>query len=279
MLENIPPDFYKNRLQELLVEQVNTDFEDLKKQEKSFYQSDVDSAKADQGIFGQPGLQLPITYTVNWSFDDSGGKRHTYRDNKNSRKVLDRAKERAEQVFSKFPNSKIWLSKWVDGELVNDELVIHEPNNWQQLSEVTEDVVVNKNLKIDQDIEFNNNEEELLNIFLEFVKEYLQLSLIPIVHILAERKGKMTYGAYSPDSNMLNVYGKNRGLADVMRTAAHELTHHKQNTQNKIPKDLNHRDETLENEANAVAGNIVYLFGLEHPEIYETGDSIESQNS
>lgn len=275
MLDNIKPEYYRDKLQELLLEEVNTDFEQLKNQEKTSFTSDVETAKQQDGIFNKPGMLLPVTYTVNWSFDDNSGKRHFYRDNKNSRKLLDRARERAEQVFSKFPNSKIWLTKWVDGKLTNDNLVIHEPTNWKELAETVEDVVVNKNLKIESGINFNNNEEELLNVFLEFVKEYLQLSALPLVNILAERKGKMTYGSYSPDNNNLNVYAKNRGLADVMRTAAHELTHHKQNTLNKIPKDLNHRDEALENEANSVAGNIVYLFGLEHPEIYETGDSSE----
>lgn len=264
--------YYRESLKSLLIESVNTDFEDLKQQEKSFYTSDVEDVKNDIGSGNQRGLQLPITYTANWSFIDKDGKQKTYSDHKNSRKTLEQTKNRAEQIFSKFPNSKIWLTKWIGSEKVTDDLVIHEPTNWKD-QPLSEDIIVDDQLQIDTGIRFKRNEETLLKDFLKFTKEYLQLDNLPVVHILDTRTDGMTYGAFSIDNNELKVYGKNRGLADVMRTSAHELTHYKQKLENKIPKGLNYRDKTLESEANTIAGDIVYMYGLEHPEIYELGDS------
>lgn len=264
--------YYRDNLKSLLIESANTDFEDLKQQEKSFYTSDVEDAKYAMGRGDQRGLQLPITYTANWSFIDKDGKQKTYSDHKNSRKTLEHTKNRAEQIFSKFPNSKIWLTKWVGPEKSTDDLVIHEPNDWKDVS-LAEEVIVDDQLHIDSGIRFRRNEESKVKDFLKFTKEYLQLDKLPTVHILDTRTEGMTYGAFSPDNEMLKVYGKNRGLADVMRTTAHELTHYNQKVENRIPKGLNHRDKTLESEANTVSGDIVYMYGLEHPEIYELGDS------
>lgn len=264
--------YYRESLKNLLLESVNTNFEDLKQQEKSFYTSDVEDAKYAIGNGDQRGLQLPITYTANWSFIDKDGKQKTFSDHKNSRKTLEQTKNRAEQIFSKFPNSKIWLTKWIGPEMVTDDLIIHEPNDWKDLP-LSEEIIVDDGLQIDRDIRFQKNEETILKQFLKFTKEYLQLDDLPVIHILDTRTEGMTYGAFSPDNNELKVYGKNRGLADVMRTCAHELTHYKQKVENRIPKGLNHRDKTLESEANTIAGDIVYMYGLEHPEIYELGDS------
>ena len=72
-----------------------------------------------------------------------------------------------------------------------------------------------------------------------------------------------TYAYYVPSSGLVCVYIKDRGCADVLRSLSHELVHHFQNqngrlnTQESIP-DIG---GPIEDEANAVAGQLVKEFG------------------
>jgi Zn-dependent peptidase ImmA (M78 family) len=61
---------------------------------------------------------------------------------------------------------------------------------------------------------------------------------------------------------------KNRAIADIMRTLAHELAHHKQHELGMIgPKDTDNQE--LEDQANVYAGRLVRWFGRENKEIYK----------
>ena len=63
---------------------------------------------------------------------------------------------------------------------------------------------------------------------------------------------------------------KNRAVADILRTIAHELTHMKQLLVDKIifPGDDDGLQE-FEDQANASSGKLVRFYGREHPEIYD----------
>jgi hypothetical protein len=261
----------KNQLIELLVEELTT-FEKLKNQEHFFYNSDVEDIKHSVGKSGEKGLQYPITYTVNWSVKTKDGE-EVFKDHQNSRKTLEQTRDRAEQVFQKYPNSKIWLTKWVDDQIMKDDIVIHEP----VVDKIQEDKLIDESVIIDSGLQYSIKETEIIKKFLDYVKENLGLETIPKLHILDKRKDGMTYGMFDPNTEEIKVYGKRRGLADVLRTSAHEYVHYKQKTDGKIPKNLNHRDHALESEANSKAGDLIYMFGLEHPEIYEMGDGSEDE--
>lgn len=76
-------------------------------------------------------------------------------------------------------------------------------------------------------------------------------------------------GSFEPSTLTIMVHCKNRAVADVYRTVAHELTHMKQLIVDKVefPED----DEGMqkyENEANEKSGELVRFFGRTHPEIY-----------
>jgi Zn-dependent peptidase ImmA (M78 family) len=126
-----------------------------------------------------------------------------------------------------------------------------------------------KNIEIEQGLEKSDEINEIIHKFMDFLKEQLQLETLPKISLLLNRKENMTYGVYNPNNNVIYVYAKNRGLADILRTAAHELVHHWQKLNNKIPKDLNGRNLELEGEANTKAGDFIYMFGLKEPNIYE----------
>ena len=75
-------------------------------------------------------------------------------------------------------------------------------------------------------------------------------------------------GWYREETNTLWVYTGNRNLIDILRTVAHELTHRKQGEQGRI-KGPNPPGSPLEQEADAMAGYLMKLYGAEYPEIVE----------
>jgi hypothetical protein len=63
---------------------------------------------------------------------------------------------------------------------------------------------------------------------------------------------------------------RNRNMADVLRTLAHELVHHKQNELGKLDPNSGKTGSDIENEANIKAGIIMRDFGRGREEIYES---------
>jgi hypothetical protein len=78
-----------------------------------------------------------------------------------------------------------------------------------------------------------------------------------------EETGQASFGNYRPGSNQIQVALGGRHIADVLRTLAHEIVHHKQ-MENNSEMDL----IGLELEANAVAGMILRDWNKAHPELY-----------
>ena len=71
------------------------------------------------------------------------------------------------------------------------------------------------------------------------------------------------------ENKVIKVCAKNRALADVMRSIAHELVHHKQFEQGRLkvqPPDIGGE---IEDEANAKAGQYIKMFAKEDPTIYD----------
>jgi Zn-dependent peptidase ImmA (M78 family) len=78
-----------------------------------------------------------------------------------------------------------------------------------------------------------------------------------------------SFGKYTPETNELLVVIANRNLADVLRTLAHELVHHKQRQDNKLDIDSNKDGSDIENEANSLAAVFMREFGKNNPIIFE----------
>jgi hypothetical protein len=111
-------------------------------------------------------------------------------------------------------------------------------------------------------------EEKILDEFVKFVAEKLRMDELPKVEIQNDKdfaKDHKTFGIYMPDQNATVVETYGRNIVDVMRTIAHELTHHRQNEVNS-----NKSRADLELEAHAAAGMLVKLFCANHPELYGT---------
>lgn len=122
-------------------------------------------------------------------------------------------------------------------------------------------------------MEFLSKEKKkILREFVLFVAKELQIKHIPEVRIQNHRNGLKTTANYdyTKDEKIIKICSKNRALVDVLRSIAHELTHHKQYEQGRLkvkPPDIGGE---IEDEANAKAGQFIKMFAKVNERIYES---------
>jgi Zn-dependent peptidase ImmA (M78 family) len=111
--------------------------------------------------------------------------------------------------------------------------------------------------------------ENITDEFVKFVAKELQLKSLPasIKFVGSDySKENLTFGTYRPDTDEIVIVKGNRHIADVLRTLAHEMVHHKQRVSG---EELNGEDgSNTENEANAIAGELMRKFRYVRPELY-----------
>jgi Zn-dependent peptidase ImmA (M78 family) len=104
--------------------------------------------------------------------------------------------------------------------------------------------------------------------FLKFVSDELSLNQPFKVNMVTQRDDDLkTYAYYNPSTGLIKVYCKNRGLADVLRSVAHELIHHLQNERGQLNEPVPDVGGQIEDEANSVAGQLVKKFGYANPKL------------
>ncbi len=113
---------------------------------------------------------------------------------------------------------------------------------------------------------------KLAKEFIKFVVKELGMKSLPndIKFVGDEYSTQhLTFGTYSPTTNEIIIVKGNRHPADVLRTLAHELVHHKQREDG---DELNGEEgSNTENEANAKAGELMRKFRTLQPEIFNVG--------
>jgi hypothetical protein len=113
--------------------------------------------------------------------------------------------------------------------------------------------------------------ESIIDDFIEFGKSELSLSNDFKIELVDDSDSIKTLENYDVESSTIKIKTKNRAVPDIIRSIAHEMTHHKQN----VKGDLRGRDiedkagSPWEDEANAKAGYLVRIFGERNPEIYD----------
>lgn len=115
---------------------------------------------------------------------------------------------------------------------------------------------------------------DIIADFIKFAQGELQIESLPDLDInddISRAKEMRTYGCYNPGEKTLWVYGKTkRNLGDLLRTLAHELTHHKQNLENRLYAEAGETGSDIENEANTQAAIIMRKYGQTNNGIYES---------
>ena len=125
-------------------------------------------------------------------------------------------------------------------------------------------------------LQINENKIQKKSQIAEFVKfavNELGIQKIPTVKFsydTNESRERSTFGYFDPNENHIWIYIKNRNTADILRTLAHELVHHKQGEDNRLEQGSGETGSEIENEANAQAGVLLRKFGKENKGIYES---------
>ena len=116
----------------------------------------------------------------------------------------------------------------------------------------------------------DKNKEQLKEFALFVIKE-LGIKQAPTIAIQNGRKSLVTTANYdyTKENKIIKVNAHKRALVDVMRSLAHELTHHKQFEQGRLkvqPPDIGGE---IEDEANAKAGQFIKMYAKQDPSIYD----------
>jgi GNAT superfamily N-acetyltransferase len=103
--------------------------------------------------------------------------------------------------------------------------------------------------------------------FVPWVAEQLGITELPKIKLL-DKPIDTTFGQYDPETKSLSIVIADRNPIDVLRTLAHELTHHKQNLAGELTAGAGETGTPQENEANANAGVVMRDFAKANPEYF-----------
>ena len=116
-----------------------------------------------------------------------------------------------------------------------------------------------------------DDKKDILDKFVLFVKNELNLKSVPTIKVQNNREGLKTTANYdyTKENKIIKVTAKNRALVDVCRSIAHELVHHKQFEEGRLEKRPPDIGGEIEDEANAKAGQFIKMYAKKDPNIYE----------
>ena len=118
----------------------------------------------------------------------------------------------------------------------------------------------------------NQNRLSILKDFIGFCRAELNIQTLPKISLLNDKsfvEQNRSFGEYNPQTNTIRVVALNRNLADICRSLAHELCHHRQNELDMIYNEAGETGTDIENDANAMAGILMRDFGKRNVDVYE----------
>jgi hypothetical protein len=167
---------------------------------------------------------------------------------------------------------KVLAALW-DGQIQNNP---KEINDFLQNSVIKEEffkpnLIPKGELSYTSEMEMDDELSNTIEAFINHALTFLRLQDKPTITFVVTRRHGMTHGCFSPDSEEILVYVTKRALADFLRTLAHELVHLHQRKIGKIELDKTYQaiGGELEDEANAIGGQIIKSFGKNNPHIYD----------
>lgn len=112
-----------------------------------------------------------------------------------------------------------------------------------------------------------SDNRQFVEKYIPWIADQLGIQDLPRIELL-DAPVDTTFGRYDPKDKSLSLVIANRHPIDVLRTLAHELTHHKQNLAGELTAGAGETGTPQENEANANAGVIMRDFAKENPEYF-----------
>ena len=146
------------------------------------------------------------------------------------------------------------------------EVFVEIITNWVNyvMSEKREYLNEEVNIKSDD----SNYSKEDYEKFVDFAHKELNIEKDCPIDVEAEKSTEYTTGNYHIQDRKIKVLDNGRKLADILRTIAHELVHHKQNELGQLVGDIPEIGGTIEDQANAYAGRLVKKYGKQTPSLY-----------
>lgn len=113
---------------------------------------------------------------------------------------------------------------------------------------------------------------DTLKHFIRFCKQELNIQSLPHISLINDKdfvSEHRSFGEYNPSTSSIRVVALNRNLADICRSLAHELTHHRQWELGMIGPGSGDTGSEIENDANAMAGVIMREYGKLNVSVYD----------
>lgn len=113
---------------------------------------------------------------------------------------------------------------------------------------------------------------DTLKHFIRFCKQELNIQSLPHVSLVKDKSfvsDRRSFGEYSPSENTARVFYPGRNFADVCRSLAHELVHHRQWELGMIGPGSGDTGSEIENDAHAMAGIIMREYGRLNMSVYD----------
>jgi hypothetical protein len=122
-----------------------------------------------------------------------------------------------------------------------------------------------KNLRVFKGAGCPDLDKQTLVLLVKFLKYAINELKLQDVEVKIRLLGKspnepITTGCYSPQNKTISTICDGRNLIDYCRTIAHELTHMKQDVDNRINGNEQEIGGEIENEANVIAGIVMKKF-------------------
>lgn len=122
-----------------------------------------------------------------------------------------------------------------------------------------------KNLRVFKANDCPDLDKQTLALLVKFLKYAIGELELEDVEVKIRLLGKspnepITTGCYSPQNKTISTICDGRHMIDYCRTIAHELTHMKQDVDNRINGNEQEIGGEIENEANVIAGIVMKKF-------------------
>lgn len=118
----------------------------------------------------------------------------------------------------------------------------------------------------------NQKKLDILKHFVGFCKKELDIQSLPKISLITDKsfvENFRSFGEYNPGKTTIRVFIAGRNLADICRSLAHELVHHRQNELDLIYDTAGETGTEVENDANSIAGIIMREYGKLNLGIYD----------
>ena len=160
------------------------------------------------------------------------------------------------------------IEQMLDGGIQQEdiEIFVEIITNWITKNLSTPEEHLNEEVNIKSDN--SNYSQEDYDNFVDFAHKELNIDDDCPIDVETEPSSEYTTGNYHINDRKIKILDNGRKLADILRTIAHELVHHKQNELGMLVGDIPEIGGKIEDQANAYAGRLVKKYGKQTPNLY-----------